>query len=659
MASAAVSSDSKLFETNQATVAALVASIADGLAGAVTDDEQELSLSRLAETMELIEGSDDEKLFLKLFRSSGGLEAIAALLEHARPTVHQLALMILGNLGSDAVDAKAADTKAILRDLRVFPKIIAHLFSDNRTTLAIAAAAAQNLCTELDFVRLMHDMGAGQELQKMAAMDDMQIRQCAEGCMANMKHTIVADSARRAIRAATKVQAHLRSWMVRMKLKAKPIEPEAEAALDMATLDMWAATEVQAALNGHLEQLGCAATRVQARARGRRARLEAKSRAGQSQNKTASTSVQPIVEWTSASEKRMPYCWVSINLRMGGAELKTVSLSQGKAVCAAVRLQAAERGRQTRRATNTESDGAHSTELHSKMSSMARMKMKILAARALDKEVSHVHKEAHSSVIPTKPRTSGLGASAEIALLEEHIDLLTKLLEQRDAAYVALQKAHDAAENESASSPQKLSLLKGVLLDLSVPRSGSANGNKSTRLNARTYFGGGDTKSQRFQLRRSPSSMPAWSVPASSGANNKSTIAALDNALERATHRFERAERAEEEANAAARDAVADADIRVLEALEKARMAERRAEKAEIIARKLADRLHEQKVRAANQFSQARGDDMMDALLQNGPPRSLRASQSASQAQLTLKRRQQVHSLKMQQMEMWPEIRTR
>ena len=293
------------------------------------------------------------------------------------------------------------------------------------------------------------------------------------------------------------------------------------------------------------------------------------------------------------------------------------------------------------------------------MSSMARMKMKILAARALDKEVSHVHKEAHSSVIPTKPRTSGLGASAEIALLEEHIDLLTKLLEQRDAAYVALQMAHDAAENESASSPQKLSLLKGVLLDLSVPRSGSANGNKSTRLNARTYFGGGDTKSQRFQLRRSPSSMPAWPVPASSSANNKSTIAALGNALERATHRFERAERAEEEANAAARDAVADADIRVLEALEKARMAERRAEKAEIIARKLADRLHEQKVRAANQFSQARGDDMMDALLQNGPPRSLRASQSASQAQLTLKRRQQVHSLKMQQVEMWPEIRTR
>ena len=88
-------------------------------------------------------------------------------------------------------------------------------------------------------------------------------------------------------------------------------------------------------------------------------------------------------------------------------------------------------------------------------------------------------------------------------------------------------------------------------------------------------------------------------------------------------------------------------------------MAERRAEKAEGIARKLVDRLHEHTARSADQLSQARGEDLMDALLANGPRRSLRAAQSASQLQLTLKRRQQVHALKMQQIELWPEMRTR
>ena len=57
-------------------------------------------------------------------------------ISHPEPLLHQTALLLLGNLSTEAVDPQADRTKAALKEIDGFAKLIPHVFSDQALTVA-------------------------------------------------------------------------------------------------------------------------------------------------------------------------------------------------------------------------------------------------------------------------------------------------------------------------------------------------------------------------------------------------------------------------------------------------------------------------------------------------------------------------------------------
>ena len=181
-------------------------SLVEALKPEKTPAEKLDALGQLAQIMDTSYGEDAEAL-CEYLRVAGCVGHIAGCLNHPEPQIHQTAMLLVGNIASEAVDPAAEKTKALLKRHRAFEKMITHLFSSDWMTLVYTLGAVQNTCTELEYVELMQEMGIVARLQELVRSGDPQLEQYAKGCLANMRQTILVSATKKQIRQATEKSA--------------------------------------------------------------------------------------------------------------------------------------------------------------------------------------------------------------------------------------------------------------------------------------------------------------------------------------------------------------------------------------------------------------------------------------------------------------------
>ena len=137
-----------------AVLPTIVETLSSGDAAARED-----ALGQLAQIMDTSYGEDAEA-FCEYLRVSGGVGHICTQLKSKVPGIHQTAMLLIGNLASEAVDPKANATKAVIKRHKAFAHMLIHLFSSDWMTLVYTLGAVQNTCTEIEYVEMMQEFGA-------------------------------------------------------------------------------------------------------------------------------------------------------------------------------------------------------------------------------------------------------------------------------------------------------------------------------------------------------------------------------------------------------------------------------------------------------------------------------------------------------------------
>ena len=144
------------------------------------------ALGQLAQIVDTSFG-EDALVLGEYLRMSGGIDALVALLEDEEPMLHQTALLLIGNLASDAVDPNSVLTKGVLKEVGCFELLLPHLFSEDWLTLVYALGAVQNTCADAEHVGHLQQAGALPRLAALSKMGDAQIESYAQGCLANAR----------------------------------------------------------------------------------------------------------------------------------------------------------------------------------------------------------------------------------------------------------------------------------------------------------------------------------------------------------------------------------------------------------------------------------------------------------------------------------------
>ena len=215
------------------------------LNGPGSDQSRADALVQLAMIVDFSYGEDAAQL-CDLLRTQLVLDRIIELVDHPEPLIHQTALLLLGNLSTEAVDPQSELTKQRFKERDGFPKLIPHIFSDQALTVAYALGAIQNTCTDIEYVAHMQQSGAIVRLQDLVQCDQPQIVSYAEAVLHNVMETVmtvsrqlqltkaavrIQSSARR--RAANKLLALLKRRVIEEQQAARAaIEAEVEAQLE-------------------------------------------------------------------------------------------------------------------------------------------------------------------------------------------------------------------------------------------------------------------------------------------------------------------------------------------------------------------------------------------------------------------------------------------
>ena len=130
---------------------------------------------------------DEASELCEYLRQQGVVRALTELLGRAEPSLHQPALRLVGNLASEAVDPRAALTKAEFKELGGFEKLLPYLFAAEWVSLVYALGAMQNTCLDADYVEIMQDMGIVPRLQELVRAGDEHVSKYARGCLTNVR----------------------------------------------------------------------------------------------------------------------------------------------------------------------------------------------------------------------------------------------------------------------------------------------------------------------------------------------------------------------------------------------------------------------------------------------------------------------------------------
>lgn len=689
----------------------------DLLERAITSAEKSHCLQQIAEIVDELEGEDAEQLCEQLC-SSGAIARICDMLDHDEREIHLLAIALVGNMASTAVDTNAMRTKEIFKHHQAFEKLLPHMYSRDRTTLYYTCGAVQNLCTDYAHVRMIEEKGVDRRLRELLQSNDEELIAFSRGCLDNMQQAWVAESARlnllvqrwvlrmQALARGRRARRHFRVLLLSAtKIQAAQRGMRARLASVSSRQMAIAADGMDEATTATISQTG-AAIRMQSVERGRRARRnkgmqsKPKNKDGEIHTRDAPRKTLPSAPNEPAgddmaSDEMSSGIGAAAQTEVKGNAKRKVK-NQGEAATNAVNevAEAQAAGKDaTRKAAATPPTATATSKVNSLNSKVIRLSsastqlsiaslnalhsfspndatrmirlavaeectkhaianaiLQTQAAKCLQSmdRGSHVrneHKMASNAAAKLQAVERGRQARANYndaqkatakiqalergrrarkntqALLQEaarrtasKLQAISRLLERRIGSSIDIFTTGSPKAVEKLFAARELDQQTSATKDTERPKAVEkmfAARELDQKATARiqpgpAFFAGGDTTSQRMQLRRalSKSSLPCrftsptktseskWSVPSASSPNRITSRAALMDALERAARAVERAENAEAEAIAMAYESLAVAQSRVEEAEYAVQMAEKRAEKAEGIASKLSQRLH-------------------------------------------------------------------
>ena len=232
-----------------------VPKLVDGLNDAALDVRIE-SLEGLALLVDSSTESDLAEL-CRIVRDRGGCEFLAHLMTEDEPLVHQNAMLVLGNVASERVDASSVATKELLRRCGALELLIPHIWSEVYDTVLYALGALLNLCADVAYVEMLQDAQVPTRLQEIAECGDSHLERFAKGCLHNIREAILQLLALKSLD-CTKLQALARGFLARRL--ARRLRAERDWLAEQAQLE-------------HDKNLLEAAERIQAAARRHRARL--------------------------------------------------------------------------------------------------------------------------------------------------------------------------------------------------------------------------------------------------------------------------------------------------------------------------------------------------------------------------------------------------
>jgi hypothetical protein len=166
------------------------------LFGLIKSKDENDRLDGLAELSDLVDSAygDDGAALGEAVRAVGGLPLLGWLIVDPSPLVQQEALLILGNLCSDACDPNSALTKKMLLDTGAHRAIIMSIGSPDPTVLLYACGALQNLCHDDEWARLLISHKVQQRLESLVTHEDARVGHYAAGALKNMLTRVGQDA---------------------------------------------------------------------------------------------------------------------------------------------------------------------------------------------------------------------------------------------------------------------------------------------------------------------------------------------------------------------------------------------------------------------------------------------------------------------------------
>jgi hypothetical protein len=158
-------------------------------------------------------------------RASGAVAVISNLIAHGSSQIHRLAISIIGNLASTALDPQAGLSNGLLKQAGAFDHLLRHLFSTDQGIILLTVVAIQNMCVEIEYVNKLKAAGGIKRLQHIVGQTDPQLRQFAQGCLDNARTVVVIDAMQqKAVKSTPKTRteagkylahAYVRRWRAR------------------------------------------------------------------------------------------------------------------------------------------------------------------------------------------------------------------------------------------------------------------------------------------------------------------------------------------------------------------------------------------------------------------------------------------------------------
>ena len=126
----------------------------EGLPSSLRSANPTSALEELAELIDAAEGERASALGRHV-RSAGIVADLVELVGHDDAEICALAIRVLGNLCSDAVDPQSSVTKEVVRKHNGFPRLLPHCYNEDLVALMYALGAIQNLCTSIEYAQMV------------------------------------------------------------------------------------------------------------------------------------------------------------------------------------------------------------------------------------------------------------------------------------------------------------------------------------------------------------------------------------------------------------------------------------------------------------------------------------------------------------------------
>ena len=157
-----------------------------GLIRSPASEDRLDGLYELAATIDGTFGRGEGAALGEAVRRLDGVELLAWLIVDPSVEVQVQALLILGNLCSDACDPNSSTTKRVLLDRGGHRAIILAVQSDDPVVLVYACGCLQNLCHDDAWAHALVAHEVEKRLQELAVHPDTRVSNYAAGALKNM-----------------------------------------------------------------------------------------------------------------------------------------------------------------------------------------------------------------------------------------------------------------------------------------------------------------------------------------------------------------------------------------------------------------------------------------------------------------------------------------